>query len=442
MLQESLTDIEQFVSWFRGSSPYINAFRGRTFVITFGGEMLTEAQFPGLVHDIALLNSLGVRLVLVHGARPQIEERLRESNIEWRYANGLRITDRETMECVKEAAGSVRVDIEALLSMGLANSPMAGAAIRVTSGNFVTAQPLGVRDGVDYQHTGEVRRIDNKGIQRQLDEGNIVLLSPLGCSPTGEVFNLTAEDVATAAASALHAEKMVYLIDGPGAFNAKGELIREMDLNDAAHWLDCCGDTSEHIAKCIAGAVRACSKGVRRAHLVNRHVDGSLLLELFTRDGIGTLVTAETYEGLRQATIDDVGGLLELIEPLEAEGVLVRRSRELLEMEIDHFFVLERDRTIIGCAALYPFAEEQVGELACMAVHANYRKEGRGDDLLEYAEKRARQLGIKRLFVLTTRTAHWFLERGFREGDLTDLPVKKQAMYNYQRRSKVFIKPL
>jgi len=442
VLQESLSDIEQFVSWFRGSSPYINAFRGRTFVITFGGEMLTEEQFPGLVHDIALLNSLGVRLVLVHGARPQIEERLRESNIEWHYANGLRITDRETMECVKEAAGSVRVDIEALLSMGLANSPMAGAAIRVTSGNFVTAQPLGVRDGVDYQHTGEVRRIDNKGVQRQLDEGNIVLLSPLGYSPTGEVFNLTAEDVATAAASALHAEKLVYLIDAPGAFDQKGELIREMDLNDAAQWLECCSDKSEHIAKCIAGARRACGKGVRRAHLINRHVDGSLLLELFTRDGIGTLVTAETYEGLRQAAIDDVGGLLELIEPLEVEGVLVRRSRELLEMEIDHFFVLERDRMIIGCAALYPFAEEQVGELACLAVHANYRKEGRGDDLLEYAEKRARQLGIKRLFVLTTRTAHWFMERGFREGDLTDLPVKKQAMYNYQRRSKVFIKPL
>ncbi|HEY0720667.1 MAG TPA: amino-acid N-acetyltransferase [Gammaproteobacteria bacterium] len=442
MLQDSLTDIEQFVRWFRGSSPYINAFRGRTFVLTFGGEMLTEEQFPGLVHDIALLNNLGVRLVLVHGARPQIEERLRESNIEWRYANGLRITDIETMECVKEAAGAVRVDIEALLSMGLANSPMAGASIRVTSGNFVTAQPLGVRYGVDYQHPGEVRRIDHKAIQRQLDEGNIVLLSPLGYSPTGEVFNLTAEDVATAAASALQAEKMVYLIDGPGAFNQHGELIREMDLKDANHWLACCGDTSEHLAKCIAGALRACSKGVRRAHLINRHVDGSLLLELFTRDGIGTLVTAETYEGMRQATIDDVGGLLELIEPLETEGVLVRRSRELLEMEIDHFFVLERDRMIIGCAALYPFAEEQVGELACVAVHADYRKEGRGDDLLEYAEKRARQLGIKRLFVLTTRTAHWFLERGFREGELADLPVKKQAMYNYQRRSQVFIKPL
>ncbi|HEY0635999.1 MAG TPA: amino-acid N-acetyltransferase [Gammaproteobacteria bacterium] len=442
MIQDSLSDTEQFVRWFRGSSPYINAFRGRTFVITFGGEMLTEEQFPGLVHDIALLNSLGVRLVLVHGARPQIEERLRESDIEWHYANGVRITDIETMACVKEAAGSVRVDIEALLSMGLANSPMAGAAIRVTSGNFVTAQPLGVRDGVDYQHTGEVRRIDHKAIQRQLDEGNIVLLSPLGYSPTGEVFNLTAEDVATAAGSALHAEKLVYLIDGPGAFDPQGELIREMDLNDAAQWLACCADQSEHLAKCVAGAVRACGKGVRRAHLINRHVDGSLLLELFTRDGIGTLVTAETYEGMRQATIDDVGGLLELIEPLEAEGVLVRRSRELLEMEIDHFFVLERDRMVIGCAALYPFTGEHVGELACLAVHASYRKEGRGDDLLEYAEKRARQLGIKRLFVLTTRTAHWFLERGFREGDLTDLPVKKQAMYNYQRRSKVFIKPL
>lgn len=432
---------QDFVSFFRSSSPYIHAFRGRTFVVAFGGEMLADEQFAGLVHDIALLNSLGVRLVLVHGARPQIEARLRERGAEMQYVNGLRVTDETALTCVKEAAGSVRVEIEALLSMGLANSPMAGAHVRVASGNFLTAQPLGIRDGVDYLHTGEVRSLDTPAIERALDSGAIMLLSPLGYSPTGEIFNLSAEDVATAAATRLQADKLIYLVDGPGLTDAEGELVRELNPGEAEQYLKN-HRLAESIAKALFSGIYACRQGVKRAHLVDRHVDGSLLLELFTRDGIGTLVTGETYEGMRHATIDDVGGILELIRPLEEENVLVRRSREHLEMEIDHFIIVERDGMIVGCAALYPFVEEQVGELACLAVHNDYRKEGRGDDLLEYVERQARSLGIERLFVLTTRTAHWFRERGFEPGALQNLPVQRQLMYNYQRRSKVFIKAL
>jgi len=439
---DSWTASAGFVHWFRHSSPYINAFRGRTFVLAFGGEVLAEAQFPGLVHDIALLNSLGVRLVLVHGARPQIEQRLQERGAQLQYVNGLRVTDDEALACVKEASGTMRVEIEALLSIGLANSPMAGARIRVTSGNFVTAQPLGVRDGVDYLHTGEVRRVDAEGIRRQLAEGAIVLLSPLGYSPTGEVFNLSAEDVATAAAIELGADKLLYLVDGAGIPDEQGALIRELTLNQAESVLAHASKLPEGLGKALFSALYACSKGVHRVHLIDRHVDGSLLLELFTRDGIGTLISGETYEDMRQATIDDVGGILELIEPLEADGVLVRRSRELLEMEIDYFTVVERDGTIIGCAALYPFPREGVGELACMAVHPHYRNQRRGDALLEYLERKARELGIQRLFVLTTRTAHWFMERGFAPATLRDLPLERQALYNYQRRSKVFIKEL
>jgi len=434
------TDEQAFVRWFRGSTPYINAFRGRTFVITFGGELVAEEQFASFVHDIGLLNSLGVRLVLVHGARPQIEERLKARGIELHYENGLRVTDAAALACVKEAAGTVRLEIEALLSMGLANSPMAGARIRVASGNFVTAQPLGVRDGIDYQHTGEVRRIDGEAIQKQLHDGAIVLLSPIGYSPTGETFNLSAEDVATATAMQLRAEKLIFLTDAKGVTDSRRRLIRELDLTEAEQAL--ARKQSEEMARCLGGALRACRGGVRRAHLIDRHVDGALLLELFTRDGIGTLVSGELFEGTRRASIDDVGGILELIAPLEAEGVLVRRSRELLEMEIDQFVVTERDGMIVACAALYPFAEEQVGELACLAVHRDYRKQGRGDDLLAYIERQAKDMGISRLFVLTTRTAHWFQERGFREADIKDLPVKKQALYNWQRRSKVFIKPI
>ncbi len=430
----------QFVRWFRDTSPYIHAFRGRTFVIAFGGEMLMDAQFSTLVHDIALLNSLGVRLVLVHGARPQIEERLKLRNADLRYVNGLRVTDATALTCVKDATGSVRIEIEALLSMGLANTPMEKAQIRVISGNYVTAKPLGVRDGVDYLHTGEVREIDTESIHWQLDDNAIVLLSPLGHSPTGEVFNLSAEEIATAAAIKLKADKLILLTDHNGIRDAEEDLIHELTLAEAQTALS--KITNESLLRHVEKALIACRGGVGRTHIINRHVDGALLLELFTRDGIGSLIMAENFEDTRQATIDDVGGVLELIKPLENDGVLVRRSRELLEMEIKCFTVVERDGMVIGCAALYPYANERVGELACLAVHRSYQEQGRGDALLTYIERVARQQKINRLFVLTTRTAHWFLERGFQEAALEELPVEKQAMYNYQRRSKVFIKQL
>lgn len=430
---------KQFVNWFRHSSPYINAFRGRTFVITFGGETVADAGFASLIHDIALLNSLGARLALVHGARPQIEQRLRERDAEIRYVNGIRVTDATALACVKEAVGSVRVEIEALLSMGLANSPMAGARIRVASGNVVTAKPVGIRNGVDYQYTGEVRRIDAEAIRQQVDHGAIALLSPLGYSPTGEIFNLSASDVATATAVALKADKLISLIETRGVADQRKRLIRQLTLAEAKQLATQSPQPDELQAQ-WSGAIQACQNGVRRAHLLDRHVDGGLLLELFTRDGIGTMITADVYEGTRRATIDDIGGLLELLSPLEASGILVPRSRERLEIDIDHFTVVERDGTIIACAALYPFPEKKAAEIACFAVHPDYQGAGYGTALLEHMETSAELLGVQRLFVLTTRTAHWFRERGFLPGSLQDLPVARRRLYNYQRNSKVYIK--
>ena len=430
---------QQFVNWFRHSSPYINAFRGRSFVIAFGGEAVADVGFASLIHDIALLNSLGARLVLVHGARPQIEQRLRERKAEMHYANGLRITDATALACVKEAVGAVRVEIEALLSMGLANSPMAGARIRVASGNVVMAKPVGVRDGIDYLHTGEVRRIDSDAIRQRLDDGAIVLLSPLGYSPTGEIFNLTACEIATATAVALKADKLVSLIETRGVADQRKRLIRQLTLAEAKQLAQQSAQPEELQAP-WRGAIAACQNGVRRAHLIDRHVDGGLLLELFTRDGIGTMITADIYEGTRRATIEDIGGLLELIQPLEAAGVLVPRSRERLEIDIDHFTVVERDGTIIACAALYPFPEKKAAEIACFAVHSDYQGAGYGSALLEHMETEAELLGVARLFVLTTRTSHWFRERGFTPGNVHDLPVARRRLYNYQRNSKVYIK--
>ena len=430
-----------FVREFRDAAPYINAFRGRTFIVVFGGEAVQDAQFAALVHDLALLNSLGIRLVLVHGARPQIEARLKVRGADLQYVNGLRITDDEALTCVKEAAGSVRVEIEALLSMGLANSPMAGACIRVASGNAVIARPLGVVDGVDYQHTGEVRRIDSTALRAQLDQGSVVLLSPLGYSPTGEVFNLSAEDVASSAAIALQADKVLYLVEGPGLRDSRRQLVRQLSSEEAAQVLSSRRKLPDEMQRVLASAVNLCQNEVKRVHLIPRHVDGALLQELFTRDGIGTLISADRYEGTRRASIDDVAGILELIAPLEDAGLLVRRSRERLETEIDRFTVVERDGMIIACAALYPLSDT-AAELACVAVHAEYRGQGRGDALLQYLERLAADRNIQQLFVLSTRAAHWFRERGFTAAEPRALPGRRQAMYNYRRNSKVFVKSL
>ena len=436
------TQNQVFVQQFRDSAPYINAFRGRTFVIKFYGEALASPQLPALVHDITLLHSLGVRLVLVHGARPQIEQRMQQLGHTPEYHNNLRITDSIALQCVKEAVGALRMELEAMLSMGLANSPMAGARLRVACGNFVTARPYGVHDGVDFLHTGEVRRVDTQAINRQLEDGAIVLLSPCGYSPTGEIFNLSTEDVATATASALQADKLIYLMEHKPLKDANKQVIRELSVEQTDALLKGKRKLPDDVQRILHSALQVCARGVRRVHLLERHIDGALLQELFTRDGIGTLISADLYEGIRNANIEDVAGILELIAPLEQDGSLVRRSRESLEMEIKNFIVIERDGMIIACAALYPFIESHAAELACLAVHPQYRSSGRGNVLLEHIEGKVKQLGVRQLFVLSTRTMHWFQERGFAKADINDLPVKRKAMYNFQRQSKVFIKPM
>lgn len=442
MSKAKTNENKQFVELFRDSSGYINAFRGKTFVIAFGGEMLTDEQFAPMVHDIALLNSLGIRLVLVHGARPQIEARLKEKKAKIVYENNIRITDDNALACVKDANSSARTDIEALLSIGLTNSPMPGNGISVISGNFVTAQPYGIRDGIDYQHTGEVRKIDTHSIEKVLANNSIVLLSPIGYSPTGEIFNLTAEDVATSTAISLKAAKLIYLVDAKGITDTRNRLIRELTVNHANELLEKNKKLSSSVKRCLESAITACQHDIERTHILDRHINGALLLELFTRDGCGTLISSDSYEDIRSARTSDLAGLIELIKPLEEDDILVRRSREKLEMEIDHFTVIERDGMIIACAALYAYLDDHVAELACLAVHPDYQGSKRGDQLLQFIEKQTRQLGIQKLFVLTTRATHWFRERGFTASDIKKLPVKRKSLYNYQRNSKMFSKEI
>tara|TARA_R110000744_G_scaffold153828_4_gene268283 strand:+ start:2696 stop:4006 length:1311 start_codon:yes stop_codon:yes gene_type:complete len=425
------------VKLFRNSAPYINAHRGKTFVLMFGGEAVEDANFANIIQDIALLNSLGVRLILVHGARPQIDQRAIWRKVEPRFSEDVRITDKQTLECVKDAAGSVRSQIEALLTMGLANSPMHGAQIRVCSGNLVVAMPIGVRNGVDFEHTGLVRRVDVTGINDHLDDGSIVLLPPMGYSPTGEVFNLSHEDVATNAVKALKADKLIIFTENDGLVDETGRLLRNIQLNSLYPMLEQAHLQQEkHSIQTIIDSLEA---GVSRCHCVSYGQDGALLQELFTRDGAGSLISQSYYEQIRTATIEDVGGILNLINPLEEKGILVKRSREILEREIEQFTIIERDGMTIACAALYPYLEEQCGELACVATHTDYRGGNRGERLLSAICEQAKLQGLTSIFCLTTVTSHWFQEQGFVRATLDDLPAKKKQLYNFQRNSKVFV---
>lgn len=429
-----------YVQWLRQASPYINTHRDKTFVVMLPGEGIEHSNFSNIIYDLVLLHSLGVRLVLVHGSRPQINAKIAQQQIIPDYHQNLRITDSQSLECVIEVVGRLRSIIEAKLSMDLASSPMQGARLRVTSGNFVTAKPIGVVEGIDYQHTGEIRRIDRKGIIRQLDERNIVLLSPLGYSPTGEIFNIACEDVAMITAIKLQADKLILYGAEKGIVSEENELIRELRPHEATFHMQRLDNTLQ--VELLNAAAEACRQGVQRSHIVSYTENGALLAELFSREGNGTLVAQEQFEIVREATIEDVGGLMELIRPLEEQGILVRRSREVLEREINQFTIVEREGMIIACAALYPIADSEAGELACLAVNPDYRHDGKGDELLTRIEWRARQQGIKTLFVLTTRTAHWFLERGFQPSSVERLPSARASLYNFQRNSKVFEKTL
>ncbi|UUM28150.1 amino-acid N-acetyltransferase [Acinetobacter colistiniresistens] len=446
MIETSHSTTQDYVHWFRHSAPYINAHRDKTFVLMFAGEAVQHENFQHIIHDIALLHSLGIRLILVYGARPQINQNLRDCHIEAPFHHNRRVTTRESLRAVMNAVGSIRLEIEALLSMGLANSPMYGARIDVVSGNFVTAKPYGIRDGIDFQLTGEVRSIDTDAIQRHLDNHNIVLLGPTGYSTTGEVFNLLAEEVATKTAISLKADKLIFLGEKQGLMNSQQQLLRELSPRQLEPYIQQNQQQYPEFALHLKQAQQASLSGVHRVHLISYTYDGALIEELFTRDGIGTLITDAHYEEVRIANIHDVGGLIHLLRPLEQEGILVYRSRERLESEIEQFAVIERDGMILACAALYPIpadsSEIRSAEIACVAVDSSYRKSNRGSQILQFLESKAKQQGIQQLFVLTTRTAHWFLEQGFIPASVDDLPNARQALYNYQRNSLVFKKRL
>lgn len=439
--QAAPSSSDQFVSWFRTVAPYMHAFHGKTFVIGFCGELVQAGKLAELVYDIALLHAMDIRIVVVHGSRPQINEQLKLRNIESAYQQGMRITDLATLECAKEAAGEIRFDVESEFSMGLPNTPMAHAEIHVVSGNFITARPVGIVNGIDFQRTGVVRKVAVNKIRSALQEDNIVLLSPFGFSPTGEGFNLAMEDVATSTAIGLQAEKLIFITELPRLQNAEGELITELTADDAEKIVKTSAINNQDDFY-LNYAIKACRNGVNRAHLIPFAEEGSLLVELFTPDGTGTMLVNEELEALREATIDDVASIVALIAPLEANGTLVARGHDVIEREIETFSLLEHDSMVFGCASLRTFGSAKSGEMACLVVEHSSQGAGYGDKLLKRIEQRAKAAGLKQLFVLTTRSMHWFQRRGFRIGDISDLPQTRQKSYNTQRKSQIFIKDI
>ncbi|MFP6682168.1 MAG: amino-acid N-acetyltransferase [Gammaproteobacteria bacterium] len=421
----------------REASPYIRTHRGETFVVYVGGEALSEWGFAGLVQDLILLRGLGVKLIVVHGARPQIDVKVANSGIEQEFVGDLRVTDSNTLACAKDAIAAVRIEFEARLSQSAVDIPRRGLAIAVSGGNFVTARPVGVVTGVDLHFTGEVRCIDLDAIQRRLDGGELVLISPLGFSPTGEVFNLNSLDLASAVACEIKASKLILMMDSPGITDSEGSVARQLTVGEARGFC-ASGPVPNRFLACAIGA---CELGVERVHLIDRELEGVLIDELFTRDGVGTLVSDTPFDRIRLATIEDVGGILALIGPLERDGSLVKRSREKLEIEIECFSVLVREGVVVACGALYTLAND-LGEIACLAVHPDYRRDGFGNLVLGALEHRASTAGLQQVFALTTQATHWFLENGYVRIEISDLPVERRAMYNYQRNSIVLSKRL
>ncbi|ARP53020.1 amino acid acetyltransferase [Alcaligenes faecalis] len=431
----------QFVRWFREVAPYVHDFRGKTFVVAFGGELINDGMLYTLIPDLSLLSALGIKLVLVHGSRPQVNEQLRLKGETTQFGRGTEPTSAVALECAKEAAGEIRLDIEAAFSQGLPNTPMSHAQIRIISGNFVTARPVGVIDGLDFKHSGAVRKLDVDAMRVILNQGALILLSPLGFSPTGEAFTLDMEDLATSTAIALRAEKLIFLTPEHIGHSNNLDIDSELARADADGLL-ASGKLDQDCSTFLRYASQAVKRGIARAHLVPYKQDGSILLEIFTHDGVGTMVVEDTLDDLRPANLDDVGAIVQLIEPLEIDGTLVPRGRSVIEREVERFTVLEHDGIIYGCVALIPYEEESMAEMACLIVHPEWQGSGEGEILLRHTEAKARAAGFKRLFVLTTRTSHWFIKRGFVQGGVSDLPKGKQSHYNRSRNSMVFIKKL
>jgi len=488
---QPLTAPLNFVTMFRGSANYIANHRNTVVVYHIPGDLLAWDGFSNLMDDIALTWLLGIKPVIVIGCRKQIEERLNEpecvldSNFSPVESDGLRvkcidvdeegvdierydsvrITDLETLRVVKEEAGFVRFEVERQLGRALhlhgTVDHKACEDGNVVSGNFYSAQPYGVIDGVDFMYTGYPRRFEVEKIHQVLNTHDVVLLTPLGSSPSGEIFNVNSEHLAACVAGALKASKIIYFTKTGTAFREKNsnKLVQNLKFSDAKniltynnvkmdsskgftsieHKADLSDDVVEAFIK-TGWSIAALEKGVKRAHII-APINGALLQELYTRDGSGTLISRDIYEGIRNANVNDVAGIHELINPLIETGYLVDRPKNVLENDIESYYVFTRDGLIVACAQLKLF-ENGFAEIGCMVVKKEYRSQGRGDAMLGFLERLSVMCDCPNVFVLSTQTMEWFVEHGYSAVDVDALPPSRKAVYNYQRRSKIYMKKI
>ncbi|MAZ66372.1 MAG: amino-acid N-acetyltransferase [Kangiellaceae bacterium] len=432
---------DPILDWFRNSSSYINAHRGKVVVISMPGECIDSPHFATHLQDIALMMTLGIRVVLVYGCRPQIDRALDKAGIAPLWSGGRRITQEQDMPHLINAVNHVRSTVENTLAILRPNVVGKSQPLRFVSGNYLIAKPIGIMGGTDYQHTGLIRRIDTEGIRYQLEAGNLVVINHLAPSPVGDIFNLESTVIASELAVALNSDKLIYFLNNPHANDAEGHDLSFIDRDVDATDLSADSDTKRSNSY-LALAKESCQRGVHRVHLIDYQKEGALLLELFTLDGSGILISDSYFERLRQASIEDVQGILSLIKPLEEKGILVPRSRELIENNISNYIVIERDGLIIACASFEAFSQSNMAELSCLAVSPDYRGGARGEQLLAQIIENARNKGLNTLFILTTQSAHWFRERGFKPAPLENLPDKRQQSYNPERNSKLFVRTL
>ncbi len=430
--------MSDYAHWFRETTPYISAHRGKTFVVSLPGEALAHKNLTNVVHDLALLNVIGVRLVVVHGARPQLNESLGAIN-----PSTMRVTSETDLPLITSEVGKLRATLESKFSTGLPGSPLHNASINLVSGNFVIARPLGVRDGINYQFTGQVRSLKTQAINKALDSGAIVLLSPCGFSPAGQMYNLSAEELAAETAVVLEAEKLITFAEESYIKNTSGQDLPELTPGELDSLLAELPQDASSRRRLVA-MQSACRRGVPRCPQVSYSTDGALLAELFTADGQGSQLSEEPYRNVRAATISDVSDIVALIRPLEQQGLLVRRSRAQLEAAIDGFLIAEVDNTVVGCCSVKSYENSKAVELACLAAHSIHKNSRApvGNQLLAAAESRARSLDATSIFVLTTSTQDWFIERGFSPCTIDELPADKSANYDRQRGSQPLSKAL
>ena len=427
-----------FSSQFRFAAPYIQAHRGKTFVVGLPGDAVESENFQDLVHDLTLLSCLGIKLVIVHGARLQIEAGLKAAGQESQIANQVRVTPGDQLQTICAAIHQVQESILKAFSRGMPNTPAFGMQTPVLTGNFVAARPLGVKDGVDYQYTGQVRQVHAGRIDAALDCGAIVVIPTLGYSLTGEIFNLSISEVTSSVTKALGADKLV-------CFSTLGKLEALHEENESVFnvlQLEHAVADQAEVDALVQAAVESISNGLPRAHIVDFETEGAILEELFTPQGSGLMIVERDVEKVRVATLDDVGGIMEITQPFEAGGLLVQRDRDLLEQQIDCFRVIDIDGMIVASAALFHYPEEKTGELACLAIHKDFQNGGRGGKLVHHIEHWALTLGIETIFSLTTGSAHWFISQGFAETKVSELPQSRQELYDAGRASKVFLKSL